>query len=533
MATRVLTGPWLTGVALCATFAFTAPQMAEARDWAIVVGIDDYIHFQPFDPVNPVFGVHTDLQGAANDAKVVAAALRKAGVDLPDQRFLLDQNATLANFERSWAEVVASAAAGDRVFVTYAGHGGQETEVSEPFDEKDGMDETLMFADFDPNNPRIGRLNDDQIRDMLEKVPQLQIIWVMDSCHSGGLERSVSPVASGLSRSGGVWDIPIDPIPNEAPAGTGETGKGELPNVMQILATATDDRLVQETAFDGEPHGALSWFFAKAIDGEADMNSDGMLTRLEIASYVGDRVFTHMEQNQQPRFLPRGDSSVMLAFNSAAPPPPPPAPVGLPVKFVGAPPPGFEAGCPGCRPVDLGQALTFQQVANGWDVLSGNGDRITTITGDARPQIDRMNFLLGLNEAKRPNLPVIELRPHQSAARQPIGATVGFDFPAPAPNLNFLTLFNVASDGTVQYGLYPPGFREDAPADQGLQLRFSVAPPTGEDQLVVIWCNRPPLSLQALLNQVNGQVVPRIEEVIAATADVTCQFGRIGLFTEG
>ena len=176
MATRVLTGPWLTGVALCATFAFTAPQMAEARDWAIVVGIDDYIHFQPFDPVNPVFGVHTDLQGAANDAKVVAAALRKAGVDLPDQRFLLDQNATLANFERSWAEVVASAAAGDRVFVTYAGHGGQETEVSEPFDEKDGMDETLMFADFDPNNPRIGRLNDDQIRDMLEKVPQLQIV---------------------------------------------------------------------------------------------------------------------------------------------------------------------------------------------------------------------------------------------------------------------------------------------------------------------------------------------------------------------
>ena len=62
---------------------------------------------------------------------------------------------------------------------------------------------------------------------------------------------------------------------------------------------------------------------------------------------------------------------------------------------------------------------------------------------------------------------------------------------------------------------------------------FRSPPPTGEDQLVVIWCNRPPLSLQALLNQVNGQVVPRIEEVIAATADVTCQFGRIGLFTEG
>ncbi|MFN4153791.1 MAG: caspase family protein [Paracoccaceae bacterium] len=506
---------------------------AAARDWAIVVGIDDYIHFEPFDPDRPGGG-HFDLQGATNDAKVIAAALRKVGVDLPDNRLLLDHAATVAAFEAAWREVTTQAVAGDRVFVTFAGHGGQEREVSEPFDEVDGLDETLMFADFDPANPRIGRLTDDQLYVMLQSVPHLQVVWVMDSCHSGGLERSVNPRAGGLTRSGGIWDIPIDPLPTELPGGQGESGAPDLPHVTQILATATDDRLVQETAFDGVPHGALSWFFAKAIEGEADMNGDGVITRLEMAAYVGDRVFTHMDQNQQPRFLPRGDPSVMLNLQGEVPPPPAPVPPGLPVRVVGAPPPGLEGGqCPGCRLVDVGHAVMFEQVQGGWAVYNGQGDRVTVITGDARAQIERARFLLDLNEAKEPTLPPVVLRPHQSAARQPIGATVGFDFPPPALDLNFLTLFNVTSDGTVQYGLYPPSFREDAPADAGLQLRFSVSPPTGEDQLVVIWCRRPPLSLHALLRAVNGGPVPPMSEVQAASADTDCQFGRIGLFTEG
>jgi hypothetical protein len=373
------------------------------------------------------------------------------------------------------------------------------------------------------------------LHELLGSVPQIQIVWVMDSCHSGGLERSITPGAGGLSRSGGIWDIPIDPIPNELPSGQGETGQPDLPNVTQILATATDDRLVQETTFDNQPHGALSWYFAKAIEGEADQNGDGNLTRLELASYIGDRVFTHMDQNQQPRFLPRGDTSVMVNLHGAPPPPPPPAPPqGLAIKIVGAPPPGLDKGvCPGCHVVAQGQELMFQQVATGWAVFNGHGDQITTITGDATAQIARMDFLLGLNDIKVSSLPPVVLNPIQSAARQPLGATVGFDFPQPSPDLAFLTLFNVASDGTVQYGLYPPGFSESKPAAQGLSLRFSVTPPTGEDQLVVIWCARPPLSLHALLAQANGHVVPNISDIVATTADTKCQYGRIGLFTEG
>jgi len=539
LATERPWGRWAGAGALALCAVLSAP-MAMARDWAIVVGIDDYRHFQPFDPNNPGVGVHTDLQGAMNDAAVVAKALRSKGVDLPDSRFLTDAQATLANFQAAWADVVAQAQPGDRVIVTFAGHGGQEREVSPPLDEADGLDETLMFHDFNPDNPREGRLNDDQLRAMLEAVPQLQIIWVMDSCHSGGLERSVNARAAGLNRSGGEWDIPLDPIPTEAPSGQGDTGQADLPHVTQILATASDDRLVQETAFDGQPHGALSWFFAKAVEGEADLNGDGNLTRLELATYIGDRVFTHMEQNQQPRFLPRGDTSVMLNLRAAeAVVPVTAAPTaqtqtGLPIRILGAPPPGLDQGpCPGCRLVDQGQALLFEQVQGGWAVYSGQGDLVTVITGDARPQIARMQFLADFDRAKVANLPPVVLRPQQSAARQPIGTKVGFEFPPPAPDLSFLTLFNLASDGTVQYGIYPPGFRESEPAQDGTLLRFSVAPPTGQDQLIAIWCNRPPLPLQALLAGANGATVPSMDEVLASTAAVRCQYGRIGLFTEG
>ena len=521
--------------ALIAALLACSALPSQARDWGIVVGIDDYINFVPFDPQNPKSGLF-DLAGAVNDASVIRDALRSGNVDLPDTRVLLNQNATLAAFQAAWADVTAQAAAGDTIFVTYAGHGGQEREASAPMDEADGRDETLMFADFDPANPRVGRMNDDQIYAMLQATPQFQIIWVMDSCSSGGLERAINANATGRSRSGGVWDIPIDPLPTEVVAGAGESGAVGLAHVTQILATATDDLLVTETAFDGAAHGALSWFFAKAIGGEADQNTDGAITRLELSSFIGDRVFTHMEQNQQPKFVPRGDPSVMLSLSrglvieraAVA------GSTGLPIRLVGAPPPGLDpANCAGCRVVTQGHALMFQAVAAGWDVYSGQGDRITTIKAGADAQIARAAFLIDLNAAKVANLPPVQIGASQSAARQSVGTNVGFDFRAPSRDLAYLTLFNVASDGSVQYPLYPPGFDEGTPVTGALTLQFAVTPPTGEDQLIAVWCARPPLGLQDLLAEVAGKIVPAMADVQAATADTSCQYGRLGLFTEG
>ncbi|WP_181705481.1 caspase family protein [Chthonobacter rhizosphaerae] len=516
-------------MALAVFLAATAP--AAAKDWGLVVGINDYRHLVAAEETVP--GQLSDLQGAVNDAMVIAESLRAARVDLPDDRVLLDASATLDAFLGAFESIKTQATAGDTIIVTFAGHGGQEHEVSAPVDETDGLDETIMFHDFDPANAREGRLNDDQLRTLLEGAAAFQVLFVMDSCHSAGLERKVAR-GTGLRRTGGVWDIPLDPIPGEAPSGQGDSGLPPLPNVTQILATATEDRLVQETVFEGKRHGALSWFFAKAVAGEADQNGDGALTRLEMAAYIGDRVFTHMEQNQQPRFLPRGDPSVMLQFREPASPVAEVIdPKAILVQLIGEPPPSLDLATCGCRLVPSGGAVTIERSGAGWTVYNGVGDKVTEFTGDVGPHLARAKFLLDLNAAKVTHLPPIEIVPQQSAARQPLDALVGFDFRPPTPDLVFITLFNVASDGRLQYGLYPPGVREDVPAPDGLSLRFTVVPPTGEDQLVVAWCARPPLALHALLAQHNDRLVPPMADVVAAASDTTCQFGRIGLFTEG
>ena len=498
----------------------------------MVVGIDDYRHFLPAAQTT---SGHTDLEGATNDARVIAQALRKVGVDLPRHRFLTDKDATLENFVKGWKEITTQAAPGDTIIVTYAGHGGQETEVSAPFDEKvDGKDETLMFHDFNPERPNEGRLNDDQLQELLKAASQFNIIWVMDSCHSAGLERSINPKAAGLTRNGGLWDIPLDDVEDALPSGEGDAERSELAHVTQILATASEDRVVNETAFDNVKHGALSYFFAKAIGGEADSNRDGAITRAELAGYVEDRVFTHMDGKQQPTFLPRGDSTLAFSLVADKPvPPKPPKRTGVRVHVIGNPPPDLRGECPRCQFVKDAAQITFEHGTNGWDVFNATGDLVTTIQGRAVNQIRRAAFLGDLNQHKDPKIPAVKIQPMQSAeARAKIGELVGWIFTPPAQELPYLTLFNVASGGQVQYGITPPSFREDEPSPNGLRLRFSVAPPAGVDQLVAVYCKRPPLGLQSLLREVNGRTVPPYKHMRDALQGNTCQFGRIGLFTE-
>lgn len=514
-------------------FGLTCAAPVWAAQFGLVVGIDDYRHFQKFPA--PA-GELSDLEGAVNDALRIAGAMRQMQIDLPDNRLLIDAAATEQGFVNAWRSMLAQAAPGDTLIVTFSGHGGQEREISAPFDETtDGLDETIMFHDFDPANPRIGRLSDDQLRDVLAEAAAFNVIWVMDSCHSAGLTRSANPGAMGLTRNGGVWDIPVDPVEGEVQATQGDDDSDALPNVTQILATASEDRLVTETRFDDRPHGALSWFFAKAITGAADTDGDGMTTRAEIADYLEDRVFTHMNQNQQPRILPRGDATQLLSLNGTSPPPPPPPPQAkagsVAIKIVGASPPGLVQGS--FHVVDTSPQLVFHQTAAGWDVFNHTGDRITSIRDNPQRMIARARALDNVQAAKSRDVPSVRITLGQAATTQKIGSIVGFSFAPPTPDHVFLTLFNIASDGTLQY-LHPGAGAPDRPVTrQGFPIRFQVTPPTGADQLVAVFCTRPPLDMRRTLQQMNGQAAPQDDTLRVLLSRGDCQVGITGLFTEG
>ncbi|MEP2946751.1 MAG: caspase family protein [Lentilitoribacter sp.] len=528
-------------------------QMLQAKQFGLVVGIDDYKHFFPRAETPP--GSHTDLQGAVNDAKLIAKSLRAKGVDLPDSHVLLNETATTKNFLAAYQNMLDRAEPGDTFIITFAGHGGQEKEVAEPLDEKDNLDETLMFYEFDPQNPRVGRLNDDQIREQLKLAREFKIILVMDSCHSGGLERSINKNIAGASRNGGKWNITVEPLLDEIVPKSGDKDNS-LAHVTKILATATDELLVTETRIDGQPHGALSYYFAQGISGDADADKNNYVSKRELSNYIETQVLAEMNQNQKPRLLPRGDDTVAFQLVPDAPAPiviekkeepkPEPKPV---VKLEPEAKPDnritvrtldgsdiFALGSDG-RYVSESADITFEPNPDGWTVYNHTGDKIyhlyeeDELSDEPQKIIARTKFLKRLHKLVRSDLPLGEIKAAQSPKLQTIGSRVKFTFTAPSENLQHLTAFNLAGNGEFQY-LYPQPTSPSEIGTTGLPVEFQVVPPAGADQLVGVYCTDQPHDLQNYLRNHNGGYAPEPAEFEIFLKQVDCQIGRIGLFTQ-
>lgn len=520
--------------------------IAVAKQYGLVVGIDDYENFKPRAETPP--GSHTDLQGAVNDANLIASALRAKGVDLPESHVLINDKATTENFLNAFDNMLERAEPGDTFIITFAGHGGQEREVAEPLDEKDNLDETLMFYEFDPQNPRKGRLSDDQIREKLKQAREYKIIMVMDSCHSGGLERSVNQSFTGASRNGGKWNITIDPLLDEIIPTSGDRDK-PLAHVTQILATETDKLLVTETQIDGKPHGALSYYFAQGISGDADIDKNNYVSRRELSNYIETQVVAQMNQNQKPRLLPRGDDTIAFQLIPDAPviAKPEPAPIvkAIPkvitkpdhrvtVKVIGGKR-VFALGAD-ARYVDQSADLTFDPDGSGWTVYNHTGDKLyhldkeDELSDEPQKIIARVKLLKALPKLLRSDLPHGRIIASQSPKLQIIGTRVKFRFVAPDERLTHLTAFNLAGNGEFQY-LYPQSNSSSDIGNEGLPIEFDVVPPVGADQLVGIYCQSQPHDLQDYLRRHNGDYAPEPAEFEVFLRQSDCQIGRIGLFT--
>lgn len=311
----------------------------------MVVGIDRY----PFRP----------LQGAVNDAKLLAEALRSHGMDLPDDRVLLNEQATVANFKRTWDELLKEAKPGDQILLTFAGHGAQEEEFGPPYDEKDkvtgqtyGKDETLIFYDFDPSNPQRGRISDDELYELFEKARAYSVLFVADSCHSGGITRSALSF-SALPKRGGLDTFKPNPPDSERIAPSVSDSQ-ILENVTYVAATENEALEIPEIyAPDQQPHGALSWTFTKALGGAADHNGDHIVTQRELEEYVKEQVPRLTANRQAPGLVSRGLGREKPAFSidGSAPAlaPTPSWDTQLPIKIEGG---TLPSGISGVRVVD-------------------------------------------------------------------------------------------------------------------------------------------------------------------------------------
>lgn len=124
-----------------------------------------------------------ELAGCHADVEEMAGLAFHNGWHVTD--CLLDQQVTCPVLDQRLAAFAAQLEAGDRLLLTYSGHGGQTPDLDG--DEADGDDETWCLWD--------GDLIDDAIGAMLARFrPGVRVAIVSDSCHSGTVFRGAAPL---------------------------------------------------------------------------------------------------------------------------------------------------------------------------------------------------------------------------------------------------------------------------------------------------------------------------------------------------
>ncbi|MCB1448341.1 MAG: caspase family protein [Rhizobiaceae bacterium] len=281
------------------SFAFgllvAAPVLAQAAGTsALVIGINDYTAVPSLD-------------GAANDAQDIAAALSRNGTS----RVLLltNRDATKANIVNAWNTLVRDAEPGDTIFVTYAGHGAQLRELKAG-DERDGLDEFWVLPGFDPRNLRETwreSVFDNELNQWFTEAGKkgIKVVLVSDSCHAGGMDRAVKGktryVEFGNSRA--LSEL-LAMVGGSAGTSSATEPESRTPENVTMLAATAEALPVPEVVIEGKSRGALSWSFARAVEGKADRDGDGIVTRIELEDYVMSTVRMRSESLQNPVFTP-------------------------------------------------------------------------------------------------------------------------------------------------------------------------------------------------------------------------------------
>lgn len=121
-----------------------------------------------------------ELRACEADANDMAKVAKERGYAATT--LLLTQDATADRFKQAMQDAAGKLAAGDILFLSYSGHGGQVPD-RDGDDEVDGLDETWCLYDR--------QLIDDELYALFGKFAKgVRIVLLSDSCHSGTVARN-------------------------------------------------------------------------------------------------------------------------------------------------------------------------------------------------------------------------------------------------------------------------------------------------------------------------------------------------------
>ncbi len=227
------------------------------KSFALIIGVDKYEKWPA-------------LEFAVNDARAVRQKLELTGFE--EITIIFDKEATQRRIlTELFHELPKQVGRNDRVLFYFAGHGQTE---DLPNGGKRGY---IIPVDADTSNFSSSAISMEQIRSLSSRIPAKHILYVMDSCYSG----------LGLSRSYGV-----------STSISGYLRKVASMRVIQIVTAGGKGEQVQEK----EGHGLFTTYFLRALEGEADINNDKVVTGTELGAYIRPSVSDASQQAQTPLY---------------------------------------------------------------------------------------------------------------------------------------------------------------------------------------------------------------------------------------
>lgn len=483
------------------TVQLVAPGGGQVR--ALLVGIDKYASRSI-----------PSLKGAAADARDLQATLLSAGVNRSEITVLIDEQADRRSFEAAMSRLVNDSRGGDLVIISYAGHGSQTPEQFKGT-ESDGMDEVFLLHTFDARDKTTERVLDNEMNHWLLQLAKkkVDVLYVADTCHGGGMMRAPDLRAGELSYRFVAIDMEpqrdkLKPVSSVADA---KLSADDLPEVTFLAAVNKNSKAPEVSIPKNDTlRGALSYAVARSLG----KDEDGPVTRQQLFGYARQITYQYSDTKQTITTEPAGsaaklDKVVFLRKVSVEPTATPanvPANDTIRLQISGGATNSLSGIAPGHFPfllVKPGENADVVWDVGKGDVLNGNGDVIakSATAADIPAIVDGVGTLLAIKKLSEAAPQSVRLQPGDSLFRQ--GEVIRFE--VEGLKGKFLILANLSGNGRVRF-LFPRLARDVAQvAEQSFSLPLRVEEPFGSDHVIAIVSDQRLEQVEAAIRAIDDQ----------------------------
>lgn len=255
------------GIILLILFIVNTNLIAEKR--ALIIAIGDY----------PAEGGWAKIS-STNDVEIIRTALNAQGFQNRNIDVITDKRATKSGIIEAFNSLISKTKSGDIIVFHFSGHGQQVTDISG--DELDGLDEALVPYDA----PMLNRKNDktpskhlldDDLNIYLQKLREKvgssgDVLFIIDACHSGTIERSSSEDV--YRGSNAVFEIPgykSDQYKKERSYFQESSERGNNSNLSPFIILSAC--LANQTNKEYNEAGSLTYALGRALSNDLSNKS--------------------------------------------------------------------------------------------------------------------------------------------------------------------------------------------------------------------------------------------------------------------